>query len=125
MTKNVKLKRKFSQVCVWPGTVVGKENGEDFENLIREEFGVRAQYLEEFVTGPDYKNGKPVEGTGGRNDLFFAVHDNDLEKFAIPRLKAGIRWCDDVLNNEEYESLYPERFEAYRCWSSEEKPAIL
>jgi hypothetical protein len=40
-----------------------------------------------------------VEGTGGRNDVFFYVHDNDIDKFSVPRLSMGIRWWEDVLGN--------------------------
>lgn len=30
---------------------------------------------------------------------FFAVADEDVMKFAVPRLMAGIRWWEDVLGN--------------------------
>lgn len=85
----------FSQVCVWEGTLVGKEEVENFEKWLQDEFGVRGKYCEEVETLPTPNE----EGTGGRNDLFFRVHDEDIQKFAVPRLVVGIRWWEDVLGN--------------------------
>ena len=85
----------FNQVCVWEGTVVGKEEVKNFEEWIQNEFGVRAKYCEEVETLPT----PGEEGTGGRNDLFFRVHNDDVQKFSVPRLLVGIRWWEDVLGN--------------------------
>ena len=112
---NVTLKEGFVQVCVWPGTVVGAEQVEDFEQYFRDEVGVRVQYLEEIKTAPDYKDGYPVEGTGGRTDCFFAVHNDDVMKFAMPKLRMGVRWLEDMYGNG-HGALYPERVAAYQCW---------
>lgn len=94
----------FSQLCVWEGTILEspekKITFEEFENWISENFnGVRIKMMEEIKTLPDVENGNVVPETGGRNDLFFYVHDDDVQKFAIPRLQAGIRWWEDVLGN--------------------------
>lgn len=96
---NVARKEGFVQVCVWPGTLVGADNVADFEKFILDELGTRVQYLEEVQTAPDMKNGFPVEGTGGRNDVLFAVHNDDVMKFAIPRFQYGMRWLEDVYGN--------------------------
>ncbi len=99
---NIKLNDNFKQVCVWPGTVVG-DGVEDFVSWIKNEFDVRVQYLEEIKTNKD------------RNDLFFAVHNEDVIKFAMPKLQIGGRWLDDVyFNNQGY--LYTERVVEYKCW---------
>jgi hypothetical protein len=80
-------------------------------------FGVRVQYLEEIETKPDLdENRQQIEDTGGRNDVFFAVHSDDLSKFAIPRLSVGIRWLEDVYLNGNG-SLYDDRVAEYMCWS--------
>lgn len=113
---NVKLKAGFTQVCVWPGTVVGEDSVADFEAWMQSEFGVRAQYLEEVQTAPDVRGGFPVEGTGGRNDLFFAVHDEDVGKFAVPRLAYGMRWLEDVYGNGSGD-IYPMRIADYQSWA--------
>lgn len=89
----------YHQVCVWEGTLVGQDKIVDFENFIFKTFGCRAKYLEEVKTNPDLRGGRPVRGTGNRNDLFFAIHEEDVDKFAVPRLQYHIRWWEDVLGN--------------------------
>jgi hypothetical protein len=119
----VKRKENFTQVCIWPGCIVGENEIEKFEKLMLEQFDIRIQYLEEIKTKPDKdSNGDIVEGTGNRNDLFFAVHDDDVGKFAIPRLQYGIRWIEDALEPENYsQHLYPERVSEYKCWDNSNK----
>jgi hypothetical protein len=114
MKENVERKEGYNQVCVWPGSNVGEDNIELFEKFMMDEFGVRVQYLEEIKTLPDHYGDTE---TGNRNDLFFAVHDDDIERFAVPRLIAGIRWIEDVLAkcNYRYE-IYPERVFEYKTW---------
>ena len=82
----------FRQVAVWEGTIVGKENVEDFEKFFHDE-GFRVKYAKELTTLPD------STGEGGGNDVLFYVHKKDIPKFAVWRLKLGIRWWEDVINN--------------------------
>lgn len=106
---------KFTQVCVWPGTVCGESKIEDFQEFMLEEFGTRVKYLEEVLTNPDIdKNGRVVSGTGGRNDLIFSVCSEDIPKFAVKRLAYGIRWIEDALSNGA--EIYPERLAEYKTW---------
>lgn len=86
---------KFNQLCVWSGTIVGVDQIKDFENFMSDDIGVRVKYETEIKTLPT--DGEP--DTGGRNDLFFYIHDDDIMKFAVPRLGMGIRWWEDVLGN--------------------------
>lgn len=111
------LPEPFQQVCVWPGTILEKDQVGEFEQWVADEFGTRVKYLETVVTGPDLdENGKPVLGTGGRHDLMFAVHSEDVGKFAVPRLKAGMRWLEDIYLNG-HGHIYPDRVkEQYWCW---------
>jgi len=89
------MKKKYNQLCVWEGTVVGKENINDLIRWLKNTFDVRGKYAEEVLTLPT-----PGEkGTGGRNDLFFFIHDDDIQKFSVPRFQYGIRWWEDVLGN--------------------------
>jgi hypothetical protein len=119
-------KQGFEQVCIWPGTLVvndspfaktpedqsvltPEERIASFENWMKEEFDTRVKYLEEVKTNPDLdKSGKPVPETGDRNDLFFLVHKDDIGKFAVPRLRAGIRWYEDVVSYNNHANLYPQ-----------------
>ena len=83
-------------------------------------YNVRVQYLETILTKPDIgRDGEPIENTGGRSDILFAVHLNDIAKFAVPRLQAGIRWIEDVLAPDNYRSpIYPKRVFQYRTWEA-------
>ncbi len=115
---NINLNDGFTQVCIWTGTVVGEEV-DDFIKLMKDKFSTRIQYLEEILTAPDYENGKPVEDTGGRNDLFFAVHQDDVMSFATARLQYGIRWIEDAVSKTNGgNTLYPERVEQYCSWDA-------
>jgi len=113
--KNVKLNDNFTQVCVWPGTEVKETEVEAFVGFMLENFKCRIQFLETVETAPDMKNGYPVEGTGGRHDVFFAVHSEDVGDFAIPRITFGIRWIEDVYGNKQGH-LYPARIKEYCSW---------
>ena len=47
----------------------------------------------------------------------WTVHNDDVMKFAIPRLQMGIRWIEDALDNEsDNHSIYPPRVREYRAW---------
>ncbi len=120
MEENIQRKENFNQVCVWPGTLVG-DNVSEFENYLKTDMKTRVQYLEEIETSPDTDNdGHPVENTGGRNDLFFAVHNEDIQRFAIPSKMIGVRWIEDVLARCNYKSkIYPERVFKYKTWETE------
>lgn len=97
----------FKQLCVWPGIFLGEMSPEKFEAAMAERFGVRVKFAEEVKTLPDVKNGRVVEGTGGRTDMFFYVHVEDIPRFAVRRLAEGIRWWEDVLGNE-HGNIYPQ-----------------
>ena len=114
---NIERKENFNQVCVWPGTIVGKEKIKEFEEWMLKEFDTRVQYLEEIKTYPDKENGKELKETGDRNDVFFAVHKDDVGNFSVPRLTVGIRWIEDVLAKGNYRNqIYPKRVFDYKIW---------
>lgn len=92
----------FIQLCVWPGTTLGDKTPEEFEADMGEMFEARIKFAEEVKTLPCPEKGEE----GGRIDLFFYVHNNDILKFSVPRLACGIRWWEDVLGNG-YAYQYP------------------
>lgn len=116
----------FSQVCVWPGIVIcgqGKEpSAEDIETFTQffaDEFGVRVQYLEQVTTLPDLTLlGNPIPETGGRNDILFAVHLDDIERFVTKRFAIGARWIEDVLavHNHGRHMYDCDRLDRYKTW---------
>jgi len=102
----------FTQLCVWPGTLVGgPQAAEEFESFMLEEFKTRVKYHTEVRTRPDIDaEGNEVPDTGDRNDLFFYVHQDDVAHFAIPRLRMGIRWWEDVVGYNDNSHLYSPEF---------------
>lgn len=102
---------KFNQLCVWPGTIVGEDKVNEFVDFMKKTFGVSVEYVTEIKTNPDLdESGKPVSDTGGRNDLFFYISDDDVTKFALPRFSYGIRWWEDVIKYNDNSYLYPAEF---------------
>lgn len=87
--------KKYNQLCVLQGTLE-PDSKKEFNKFFKENFGVRVKYAGQTYTLPD----PGVKGTGGRSDLLFFIHDDDIQKFAIPRFKMGIRWWEDVFYNK-------------------------
>ena len=114
---NVKRKKRYGQVCVWAGTTLDGSSAEELEAWFDQQ-GFKVQFLEELETSPDMKDGSPVQGTGGRSDLFFAVHEDSIRSFAVARFQLGhIRWIEDVLSEgNNYQGIYPERVFDYCSW---------
>jgi len=110
----------FKQVCVWASTLVEKGKEKEFENFMKNEYKIRVRFIEVIETFPDRDKGKNVKGTGGRSDVFFYIHSDDIKKFAIPRLRMDppVRWVEDVLDNlkDHGSPIYPERVTEYRSW---------
>jgi hypothetical protein len=101
----------YTQLCVWPGTLVGPEAAEEFESFMLDTFNARVKYHTEVRTRPDIdQEGNEVPETGDRNDLFFYVHDDDIPHFAVPRLQVGIRWWEDVVGYNDNRHLYSSDF---------------
>ena len=98
---------EFKQLCVWPGTYLGDTTVQGFEDFFKNEYGVTVKFAEEVKTLPDVEDGRVVEGTGGRHDIFFYIASEDISIFAIPRLAIGIRWWEDVIGNGGG-SIYPQ-----------------
>ena len=88
-----KEKDQFNQLCVMEGTLFPEGGVNEFHKFFKDEMGVRVKFENQVKTLPD------ETGPGGRNDLFFYIHDDDIGKFAVPRLSMGVRWWEDVLLN--------------------------
>ena len=87
---------KFNQLCVLEGTLFPEGGVKEFHKFFKDEMGVRVKFENQVKTLPDFEG---CTETGGRNDLFFYIHDDDIGKFAVPRLSMGVRWWEDVLLN--------------------------
>ena len=90
------MKGKFNQLCVLQGTIMPEGGAKELEAFFKDEMGVTVKFETEVKTLPDTPG---CTETGGRNDIFFYIADDDISKFAVPRLSMGVRWREDVLNN--------------------------
>ena len=117
LSENVVLKEGFSQVLMIHG-VNAPPSAKEFEDLIGEALnGARIQYLEQVLTEPDIdEDGCRIEGTGGRSDLLFSVHSEDVGAISILRLQFGMRWIEDVIKYNDNAHLYPARLDGYCRW---------
>ena len=101
----------YSILCAWPATTVGADEKEKVIEFFNEQFELTHPIIPVgvVITDPDRVNGKKVEGTGGRHDFMFFVHDADIPRFAVPRLMMGIRWWEDVVGDKSHK-IYPKEF---------------
>ena len=95
-----------SVVCVWLATIMKDDDIPDFEKWFTETFDVEeCIFLESIKTLPTIENNKPVEGTGGRQDVIFSVKFGLSSAFPMQRLNTSdIKWLEDMVsavNNPE------------------------
>ena len=93
-------KKQFNQLCVMEGTLMPEGGAKELESFFKDEMGVEVRFETQVKTLPD------ETGEGGRSDLFFYIADDDIGKFAVPRLSMGVRWWEDILGNGNGK-LYP------------------
>ena len=113
--RTVPRKEHYSQVCVWPDTYLDNDDEPQdtrvqlFVDHMKQSYDIRIQFLEEFMT-----SGDPPKFA-----LIFAVHQEDLPKFAMPRLQLGIRWVEDATDPGNSGGFnYHERLCEYRSWKA-------
>ena len=90
------MENQFNQLCVMEGTLMPEGGAKELETFFKNEMGVTVKFETEVKTLPDTPG---CTETGGRNDVFFYIADDDIMKFAVPRLSMGIKWYEDVLDN--------------------------
>ena len=105
-----KEKDQFNQLCVMEGTLFPEGGVKEFHQFFKDEFGVTVKFENQVKTLPDFEG---CTETGGRNDLFFYIADDDIGKFAVPRLQMGTRWWEDVLGNGNGKLYHNDVLEAY------------
>ena len=107
----------YTQMVIWPATTLDEGDEEEFHEFATSNFGLEHPIIlvgcVETLPTPD------EEGTGGRIDTAFYIHDEDIMGFALKRFSWGMRWWEDVLGNErrdmvesghEGQSIYPQDF---------------
>lgn len=103
--ENITTEIKFEQVCVWPFTLVAKGEEDAFAEFFKDTFGVKVKFICENKVSEK------------QTDALFYIASDDIGKFAVPRLQAGIRWLEDVIDNENARGgSYPLPRGVERCW---------
>lgn len=102
--KQWNVPQEFLQVvAIWPGVSLEDDDIKDFESLFE---NVRLKFITAVETLPD------ETGPGGRMDVIFGVHPEDMPRFATARFQYGMRWLEDVYSNG-HGHLYPEHFKFF------------
>ena len=117
----------FSQVCLMPGTFCYEVAVPDFEAWFASK-GFRVKFLENVTTKPDIDDvGDEIPDTGGRTDILFAIHRDDVFLFSTWRFQVGIRWIEDVLAHHNHtRHMYDcNRLENYMTWDPTESPETI
>lgn len=104
----------YQQVCVWQGVVVEVNQRSEFVEWMSETFQLKhpVYFIKTLVTSPT--PGEPE--TGGREDVLFYIHNDDIASFAVPRLQYGIRWIEDVIDNGG-QQIHRENLSVYYSWT--------
>ena len=93
----------YSTVAVMPGCMVWKETANEMVQEFGSTLGCKHPILiiGTATTMPDAEEqDHPAPETGGRHDFFFSFHNLDIMRVAVPRLAFGVRWWEDVVDNE-------------------------
>lgn len=96
------MDNEYKQLCVWQGVVLGDSSIQGFEDFFKTEMNVRIKFAEEVITNGNIAK----DEEGGRHDLLFYIHNEDVSKFALKRLAYGIRWWEDVVSYNDGSYLY-------------------
>ncbi len=129
MSNCVELNEGFKQVCMFLGIDCDFEDIEkEFCEFMLESFDIRTQYLELSVSKPTVQRGKELENTGGRLDVVFAIHTDDIEKLAAIKMATNnqipLKWIEDVMNpNNSYAETLSEHLNGYCSWDASTTPA--
>ena len=92
-----------SVIAVMAGCLVYEHNAEYVLAEFASNLGAKHPILiiGTATTLPDVEEqDHPVPESGGRKDFFFCFHNLDIMRVAIPRLAYGVRWWEDVVDNE-------------------------
>lgn len=82
----------YNQLCCIQGIT---DKRPALKRQLEDHFGIRVKMADEYHTLPT--PGEP--DTGGRRDVLFYVHNDDIMQFAVARLRFGIKWWEDILGN--------------------------
>ena len=97
----------YNQTVVLQGYGLGGRSPAYFAEQFKKDHNIRVKFGEEVLTLPDQVDGVEVRNTGGRSDILFYVHDDDVLEFARIKLELNCRWWEDISYND-YQYIYPQ-----------------
>lgn len=93
----------FTQLCVWENCILKPEEVADFVDFVRTQCQTRVRVVGCVETLPG------AGGPGGRVDLLFYAHSEDITKLAARKFVLRMRWWEDVLENlGPHKTIYPQ-----------------
>ena len=115
----------YGVLAIWPQVLMQKDDHDSVQDFMSN-MGCKdpVRIIGCVQTLPNYEHREDeYPETGGRIDLAFYFHNEDIYKIAVRRLTHGIRWWEDVVANEiehglsqgiiyEDYTIYPEDFRA-------------
>jgi hypothetical protein len=84
---------EYRQIICWEGTELGVDDETSFISFVKDELALQHDVR---VIG-NVKTLPGRNGPGGRIDLFFIIHNDDVIRAATRRLKFGMRWMNDCI----------------------------
>ena len=141
---HLEKEKGYEVLAVWPSMVAQTDDADAIQEYFSN-MGCKnpVKIIGCVQTLPDYGDRHLDEPlTGGRVDLCFYFHNEDIYRVAVRRLTVGIRWWEDVVGNDvkhaqdegvDYEtySIYPKDFRDWaepqpedldlRAWLGEEE----
>ena len=98
---------EYRQIVCWEGTELGVDDEAMFVDFVQGELAL--QHDVRVIGTVETLPGR--NGPGGRIDLFFIIHDDDVMRAATRRLKFGMRWISDCIAPENGgPGIYPPAF---------------
>ena len=107
-SQEIKTDENYKIAVMWHDACFDPTRLAAFKRLFKEEFGLAhdIRWIGEVIT---FKT-PGVPDTGGRHDVAFLVHEDDIPKISVThRLELGFRWFWDVIGNGD-SRLYPLHF---------------
>jgi len=100
----IKPSKQYQQKVAWLGTILEDNQIEDMENWFLNELGFHVKYADKFEI-----NENPI--------VIFYVRDDDLERFAMFRLKTDdMKWWEDFYDWEHVNMPSEIKMKYPKCW---------
>lgn len=77
-------------VCVWPATLVGADQHDEFNVEMSGRFNRPVRFIESVETKPSFTDSETGEENQSRTDVFFEIEDFEMSELFMPFAILGI-----------------------------------